>query len=439
MKKTHTAAPVCIAALSWVLFFSCATNTGLFKKIDGQVSGASYTRALTEIEDRRAILYPERNAVLLRLDRGMIEHYAGQYGPSSADLETGEHLIEAAFTKSVTQEAGSYLVNDNAREYAGEDFEDIYINVFNALNYYQRGDVEGALVEARRSNEKLSSLSDKYANDLSALSAEAGSAPPDAPDGKVRFANSALARYLSAVLYRGSGLADDARIDFGEVKNAFAQAPSIYSYPLPSTLEGELPLDQGAARLNIIAFSGLSPVKVEENLLLPLPFPPPHNSARLALPRLEPRRSQVNRVEATAGQNTYRLELLEDLSAAAEETFKAKYALIFFKSFVRSISKVSASAVASAAAGTTENKNASLIAALIGLVGQGYALVSEQADIRCARYFPGRAYVYGVTLPPGRYTVTVNFWSGNAVVDSVEKTIDLAPGKANIIEAVSLK
>jgi hypothetical protein len=129
-----------------------------------------------------------------------------------------------------------------------------------------------------------------------------------------------------------------------------------------------------------------------------------------------------------------RLEELENLSAVAAVSFKVKYSLVFFKSAARAVVKVGASAAAQTAASKHGNDLAGLLA---GLLGQGYALASERADTRCARYFPGIAYVTGVTLEPGTYVVRVNYYSGDRIADSVEKTITALPDRANIIEAVS--
>jgi hypothetical protein len=61
------------------------------------------------------------------LDKGLLEHYVGNYRDSSQDLENAERLIQDTFTKSVTAGIASYIANDNTKEYPGEDYEDIYL------------------------------------------------------------------------------------------------------------------------------------------------------------------------------------------------------------------------------------------------------------------------------------------------------------------------
>ena len=117
---------------------TCASSAGVYAKMDAGVQAGSYDHALTVLDKEkgtaRKTIYSSKNEILLYLDRGMIKHYAGMYDESSRDLEMAEQLIEEAFTKSISQEIGSYLLNDNVKDYSGEDYEDLYINVFNSLN-----------------------------------------------------------------------------------------------------------------------------------------------------------------------------------------------------------------------------------------------------------------------------------------------------------------
>ena len=162
-KKPH----FLIILLITFLILSCATNRNAFREIDLAVEQANYSLAVEEIRNgqrRTRAIYNEKNAIQLFLDKGLLEHYAGNYAYSSEDLQNAERLIEEAYTKSISENFLSYIINDNVKEYPGEDFEDIYLNVFNALNYYHRGNLEGALVEIRKlsmSNGKLDLLARK--------------------------------------------------------------------------------------------------------------------------------------------------------------------------------------------------------------------------------------------------------------------------------------
>jgi hypothetical protein len=431
-----------LAAGGAVCFFlSCAGSPDAYREIDQGIQAGSYTGALLSMETKgaRKKIYSNKNVVLFYLDRGMIEHYAGLYEDSSRDLEEGERQIESAFTKSLSQEIGSYILNDNTRDYAGEDYEDLYINVFNALNYYHRDDLEGALVEIRRVNEKLRYLSGKYEAAVNKVTSSNSSlAGGNYAVEAVKFSNSALARYLGVLFYRGNGNADDARIDMEELKEAYALAPAVYYNPLPGSLDGELEAPRDKGRLNVLGFTGLSPVKEEVNRMIPLPLPSPNDWARLALPHMAARPSSISSVEVVLDSGErFSLELLEDMGMVAQETFKARYGLVLLKTVARTIIKASASAGIGAA---LDSGNDSGWGSLFSFIGRIAADISERADVRMSRYFPGYAYVGAINLEPGVYSLTVNYYGPDGLIGSGrQENVLVEAGKLNLTEFVCLK
>ena len=293
-------------------------------------------------------------------------------------------------------------------------------------------------MEIRRVNEKLTFLSDKYET----ARARIADANPDldGPDyviEAVRFSNSALARYLSLLFYRARGDTDNARVDLEELYQAFELAPDVYNHPPPSSLAEELAIPDGKARLNLLAFTGLSPVKEEVNLPIPMPLPPPNSFARLALPRMVNRPSDIEYVEIILNSGErFRLELLEDMSRVAMETFKARYSLVVLKTTARTISKT----VAGAALAYAARENSEGLSILVGLAARLAADFSERADTRISRYFPGRAYTGGVTLEPGTYSVTVNYNGRRGIVASERiDNVSVQAGRLNLIQLVNLK
>ncbi|MDR2102323.1 MAG: hypothetical protein LBP43_07105 [Treponema sp.] len=431
-------APVFLAAL-----VSCAT--GSFAKVDNAVSREDFLGGAGILEASKSSYYTNRDTILYYLDKGMLTHYAGLYGESSRLLEEGERAIEAAFTKSLTMEIGTYLLNDNVREYAGEDYEDIYINAFNALNYYHRGDLEGALVEIRRMNNKARYLADKYGVVLTSLqkkaleeSAVLPPVPPPDANAPSNFTDSALARYLGMLFYRGAGHPDDARIDRDRLQVIFANSPNLYPHPVPSSVreEGEIP--PGMARLNVLAFSGLSPVKEEVMLRI---FLSGSRWIKIVLPEMVSRRSEVGKIEVVFDDGrTFALELLEDIEAVAGETFKERKNVIYIKTIIRSAMKSATSAVLDAASEEAEG-NMGIALGVLSILTQVYAEASEQADLRISRYFPAKAWVGGINLEPGIYSFRVNYYghSGRPLVSLEYNDMTIREGALNLTEAVCLK
>jgi tetratricopeptide (TPR) repeat protein len=467
MKRIVVLAAGCLA------FFSCATRPDVYKDIDNHIGINAYDQAVGTIaadQESKKPIYPKKNLIMYYLDKGVVEYYAGKYSESTADLEEAERLIAEAYTKSVSAAIGSFIINDNTKDYPGEDYEDLYTNVFSALSYYHQDDIEGAGVEIRQMTEKLVKLSDKYADDSSKAQESLGeNRNMVLPSGKpVQISDSALGRYLSALIYRSVGDTDNARIDIEAIGTAYAKAPNVYKNSPPAWINDELTVPPGQARLNILAFAGLSPVKEEEIVVVPSIFIYATYNARylnslksrgfaftldgndfhgllLHLPRLVPRPGTIDRIEVDIDETRFNLNLLEDMGAVMSETFNARLSSTRIKTFVRTAAK--GAVVEAAALASLDDGRPAIVELIANLFIKGGAMAAmvgfdktEAADTRSARYFPDKAYAGGITLNPGTYNVKVNYYSGNTLVHSVEKPgVQVAGGKLNLVDTVYLK
>jgi len=450
--KVKTAVKFWGAFLLALMALSCATSARAYIEIDQAVEQADYTAAIESVERgqrRRNAIYSGRNAIMLFLDKGLLEHYAGNYAESSNDLQNAERLIEEAYTKSISENFFSYIINDNIKEYPGEDFEDIYINVFNALNYYNRGDIEGALVEIRKlsmSSGKLDMLSRKYeytdpvtgANLNEMARRETGIG--ELPQGRqVNFSNSALARFLGALFYLGEGQIDEARIEFDQLQAALTNR-NIYRTAVPQAIEQARYVPDGSARLNIISFTGLSPIKREEQVYHYLPFfrHPVLQFAVFRLPAITRRPSVINRIEVVIEDGgRFYLELLEDIGAVIEETFAARYSNILIKTYIRTLLKYAAADIAAMEMVRNQNEFAGFLTAIAARTAMD---LSERADTRMSRYLPDKAYIGGINLDPGVYSVIINYYSGNNLITSAEyRDVTVNSNALNLLESVNLR
>ena len=430
--------------LTAALCVSCAT-TNPYEPVDSLVDRENFAQSSSVLESNSKKIYQGKDKVLYCLDKGMLEHYAEDWGASSSLLEKGERAIEENFAVSISQEIGTYLVNDLSREYDGEDYEDIYLNVFNALNYYHRSQksevrLDEALVEIRRMNNKLKNLSVKYGAALSSLQETAHENKVEVPgnlDTPKDFSNSALARYLGILFYRGEGYMDDARIDRDGLKRAFADYPSLYHYPVPSSINGELEIPPGMARLNVIGFTGRMPVKTETVMRIPIPG---GNWIKIALPELKDRPSMVTSIEVLFDDGKrFEIELLEDIGKIAGAAFARKREVIYLKTVIRATIKGVSSSVLGAIADSSSNDKG--LFSLLSIGAQIFAEASEKADLRSSRYFPGKAYVGGINLEPGMYSFSVNYYSGGKKLAGARRfeNVEVKAGKLNLTEAIFLK
>jgi hypothetical protein len=428
---------VCLPAV--FLFISCVT-ANLYIPVDIEVEREEFAQAAAVLESKKTTIYREKDMVLYYLDKGMLDHLAGNYRESSVSLEDGERAIEENFAVSVSQEVGMILVNERSREYDGEDYEDVYLNAFNALNYYHQGELDEALVEIRRMNNKLRNLSVKYGavtSGVQRLALENGVEVPKNYNASVQFDNSALARYLGMLFYRGDGALDDVRIDRDQLMLAFANAPEIYTHPVPSSIDGELAIPAGMARLNVIAFAGKTPVKTETTTRIPLGL----NWIKIALPVMTARPSLISSavVELDSGER-FDLELLENLGTVAAATFERKKSVIYARTVVRASIKGISSVVLGVAAEESKKDEDSFLFGLLSLGAQLFAEASEQADLRVSRYFPGKAYVGALNVEPGIYSFTVHFYGGSRIIASHRfENISIEKNALNLVEVVCLK
>jgi hypothetical protein len=133
------------------------------------------------------------------------------------------------------------------------------------------------------------------------------------------------------------------------------------------------------------------------------------------------------------------LQLVEDMSAVAKETFKSHYSLIVLKTVARMLTKTAVSAGVGAALDSNDTTKG--WGSLFSFASQIFNVASEQADTRSARYFPGKALGNGMNLAPGTYSITVNCYGpGNALISTERRDkVQIRSGQLNLVECVCLK
>lgn len=104
-----------------------------------------------------------KNKLLYYLNRGTVCSMLGRYEESNLYFEEAYKIVDDRNTNAM-EVALSFISNPNATTYEGEDFEKLLIHYYKALNYVKLGDAEAALIECKRMNIKLNSLSDKYSS-----------------------------------------------------------------------------------------------------------------------------------------------------------------------------------------------------------------------------------------------------------------------------------
>lgn len=364
------------------------------------------TALIEEFESNQ--VYKSKDEVLLNLEYGSAHHFAGNYYESNRHFERAELSIEELYTKSVSRALQSFVINDTQLAYDGEDYEDVYLNVFKALNYIHLGDLEGALVETRRVSYKLSKLNSKYTGLVEALSkADTTHIEPSKwKTGKTNFQNSAFAHYLSTILFSKTGKSDDARISYNNLIKAFSDQPHLYRGRIPTSNELSRLLRPNSYNVLVTAFSGRSPQKIQIDTRLY--FGEIDTYLKFSLPQLRLYDSQVARISVSVDNETpITMYLLENMDLVAREVYKIKEPIIYARTLVRASLKALATNQSSK---NVSKKNESL-GEVLNFLGKVAQEVTEKADLRSWQTMPGKVHATVLKVPPGKHKIKVQYFS----------------------------
>jgi hypothetical protein len=430
-----------VFALLALFVSSCSAHRELYPRLESMAAAGQYEQAAQLIESKKDE-YGARNAVLYNLDRGVMYHYAGKYKESNEAFEAAEKRMDELWTESISGNVAAFLSNDNTLPYQGEDFEQVVVNIYRALNYAQLGELDGALVEARKVNEKLQFINSKYeekdrneyredafARLLAGLFYELGGTREDLNDA---FISNRLAvgiydkdfqplygtpapavlraNYLTTASFMGSE-------EFNKALARFPEAPSI--------AESE---KRKQAQLLFVHFAGRGPVKVEDSINAIMPDA---NLIRIAFPRYVRRSYLIAGAQVRVdGQVAERLQEGAPLGAIAVKNLANRKGRIAAKAIARATTKYVASRVAQESA----RRRSEELGLLAWLAGNVYTAVSEQADLRAWQTLPDRVLIGRALVEPGRHHVQVDFTAGGGGVVSTRDLgeLDLVAGQTKL-------
>jgi hypothetical protein len=405
---------------------ACASNINHYPKINEYLLENNYKAALSEERNSKKN-YADRNRVLYYLDEGLLAHIAGHYEESNASLLKAEDIMANLYTRSISKEAASFLINDNTTSYRGEDFEAALVNLFLALNYVELGKLDEALVEARKVDSKLSSFNLQY------------------PAGKKNvYKEDAFIRYIMGVLYLADGEINDAFISFSKAEQIYRSdyrpnygvgPPQMLIEDLLWTAKKMNFMDEyqhyrksypkierrlknrnaQEAQVYFIHYNGRGAEKIERNFTAPMPD---GYVVRLAYPEFVKRNFRVDHVRVTLNRigsrrhYQFSTQIMEDISAIAEMNLKNRMGRIIAKAVARVTAKYLLAKKAEKKALKDGDKD---LARIIRFSFQAYLIAFEAADIRHWRLLPAKIEVGRSLLPSGRYQGRIQLLDQNGV------------------------
>ncbi|GEM74865.1 COG3014 family protein [Vibrio sagamiensis] len=169
--------------------------------------------------------------ILSHFEQGRIAFLAENYPSSLKALEVSDQAIREQQDRATislsetTNYIGSLAVNDNLNEYYPADYELGFLHLYLGLNYLQKNDLEGALVEMRRANQVQEAAKKAREDELKraenelgeqGISANLGSVLAHYPDaGKTLSAvQNGYLFYLSGLLYEAARDLNSAYVDY---------------------------------------------------------------------------------------------------------------------------------------------------------------------------------------------------------------------------------
>ncbi|MGD1820651.1 MAG: hypothetical protein ACPKOI_12345 [Pleomorphochaeta sp.] len=442
--------PIMFVAL---FFISCSTFVDITEAQTSYYQG-DYDRAYNYLVLNSPQIMQNQGQIVGNLDQGVVSHAAKKFLVSNRNLSTAEKAIEANFTKSVTANIGSYLISESVRDYSSSFYEDIYTNIFQSLNYYHLNNIEDAMVEVRRSLEKLQLREQDLPKLRAALESQLADNNAKDIDNKLKafdssFYSSALSYYLSSLFSFEYGDYDTFRISRDKGEATYKLLNKYYEddyYQAFNTLKDA---DKNSTLINFLAFTGLSPIKkthIDRNVLVidqyvddnGIYHQPYYTNIVYSIPVV--RGTTVSAIEVIINGRKYNLQPFENLGLIAYEALEQTCSSEYVRAYIRAVSREIAKATADAY--TRKEGDTFVKSSMFSDIFTIFSYIAEgSGDLRVSHFFPSMSWIGSFEIAPGIYDIEVNYLNSNGYAIHKEKFKDykISKGKANLLEVISAK
>jgi hypothetical protein len=419
----------------------CALWTTSFSTVESQLAAQRFDAALETLE---RIGSSRTDEALFLLNKAMLQRMNGQFSASNDTFETAKQRMDELSAVSLTETTLAFLINDATKSYAGEEYEQVLVHLYQALNYLELGRLDEARVEALQVDEKLKSVSGRIAKNI--------------------YTDDALARYLTGLLYEDNREWSDALIAYRKAYEAYRQYAKVFNVGVPAVLQHDLvrltehlglteenaqykkefgiertPSVVERAALGELVFvlhNGQAPVKREHAV-----HAPDFKTGllvRVSLPYYAQQRPGASGARVTLvpdsnpGTPPYQAqtELMENIDAIARNNLESKLPAITARAVTRAVAKTAAAHAAARGAQRGGDKNAALAGALIGTGIGLIGVLTERADTRSWQTLPHDIQLARIALPPGKYDVKVDLLEGGRAVPVLrQQSVTLDAGR----------
>ncbi len=182
-----------LCTFAFFLLGGCATYQSKVFKARGLVESGQLQSASSELKVLADQVTDDQ--LIYVLDYATLLQFEGKILESNSYFMKGLKLIDQFDYQSISRVAGSLLFNEEVVQYKGDTFEKIFVNAYLALNFLELNDLDSALVETRRINEKYLLYRQEE---------------------KKKFELNSFAKYLSALIWEADKKYDDAFLAYKE-------------------------------------------------------------------------------------------------------------------------------------------------------------------------------------------------------------------------------
>lgn len=443
-KSYNRKALVLFTSVLMLFLTSCVTYNQRISDYYHSLSRKDYSSAEKALQKNK-LLKRKRNQLLYNLEMGKLAHIKGDYQESNRLLNEADLFMEDART-SLNDVAVSNLINPMMAAYKGEDFEKFMVHYYKALNYLYLGDIEAAVVEARRISLKSFELQDnnkenKYNDDAFSLMLQGMlyEVAGDWNNAFISYRNAADIYLNNNLQYYGVPMPEQLKQDLLHMAyvNGFTDLLQFYEKQL-QTSYNKKEISEGG-ELILFWENGLAPVKTEQNFFFSLTnaggqfmftdisgtinipfystsaFNPDADamkhmhSFRIAFPKYMVQEPFYKDGYAELAGDIFSFELAEDLNTIAVSTLKER----FLKEAGKALSRQAVKKLIEYSLRPSEDDKNKNEKNALATTMQLYSLFSEKADTRNWQSLPQHIFYTRIPLLKGENKISVNLTGMN--------------------------
>ena len=395
-------------------------------------AGTGYDPVACNSSNKTAGLPDNLNEVLYSMNQGLAAHYEKNHAKSNLCLAKAENRMDELFTQSISKKTASCIINDSIIPYRGEDFEAVMVNLFMALNYVYLNKWDDALVEARKVDNRLNIINEKYEADF-----------------RNAYTEDPFVRFIMGLLYEKKNEINNAQVSYRKAIKGYKRYEKYYRTGTPEILKkkswrilsGDASSGNDYGEIFFLHYNGLCPVKIES--AIESVFWDGYEY-KMAIPIYKNRMYRADKCKILmqnkkTGQNYYEYtEICENIGAIAAKNLDDRIKRIKARAFKRSTGKyLTSKGIHMLVEGSIGGLAGLLSERLLNAVHYS----TEKADIRCWNNLPDKISIAAFKLLPGMYSVSVDILdsSGNKIERVFLADIKVAPGSLKIISFRTVK